>query len=79
MAKHVADSPTRKFRWAAGLTSLLLAAGVAGATAASADPITCPAGQVSVKTAAGWDCQNSGGNLSNAEDPKNPNASKGDF
>jgi hypothetical protein len=50
-----------------------------GAGVAHADPLTCPAGQVSVKTATGWDCQNNGGNTSNAEDPRNPNASKGDF
>jgi hypothetical protein len=55
------------------------AAAVLGATAAHADPITCPAGQTSTKTATGWDCVNNGGNTSNAEDPRNPNASKGDF
>lgn len=47
---------------------------------AFADPITCPAGQVSVQTAPGvWDCVNNGDNTSNAEDPRNPNAGKGDF
>jgi hypothetical protein len=63
------------------VAAVLAAAGLAifGAQVAHADPITCPAGQVSVKTATGWDCQNNGGNTSNAEDPRNPNASKGDF
>lgn len=47
---------------------------------AFADPITCPSGQVSAQTAPGvWDCVNNGGNASNAEDPRNPNAGKGDF
>jgi hypothetical protein len=64
----------------AGITGLLLAAGAAvGSTAAVADPITCPGGQVSTKTATGWDCVNNGGNTSNAEDPRSPNAEKGDF
>jgi hypothetical protein len=64
----------------------LLAAGiavagltVAAASTASAAPIECPGGQVATKTAGGWDCVNNGGNTSNAEDPKNPNAGKGDF
>lgn len=73
-------SKARKLRIVAGLTAALLAAGAAAvATTASADPITCPPGQTSVKTDTGWDCQNNGGNTSNAEDPKNPNAGKGDF
>lgn len=46
---------------------------------ASAAPINCPGGQVATKTAGGWDCVNKGGNTSNAEDPKNPNAGKGTF
>jgi hypothetical protein len=50
-----------------------------GMSTASAAPIDCPSGQTATKTADGWDCQNRGGNTSNAEDPKNPNASKGDF
>lgn len=49
------------------------------AAPAAADPITCPNGQESTKTADGWDCVNRGGNESNAEDPKNPNADKDDF
>jgi hypothetical protein len=80
MANHVADSTARKLRIIAGLTAALAAAGVATAAAASADPITCPAGQTSVQTGPStWDCVNGGGNTSNAEDPRNPNASKGDF
>lgn len=52
----------------------------ANAHLAFADPITCPSGQVSAQTAPGvWDCVNNGGNTSNAEDPRNPNAAKGDF
>jgi hypothetical protein len=27
----------------------------------------------------GWVCVNNGGNTNNSEDPKNPNADKGDF
>jgi hypothetical protein len=56
-----------------------LAIGVVNAAAASAAPITCPGGQTATKTADGWDCVNRGGNPSNAEDPKNPNAGKGFF
>ena len=55
------------------------AAGLVDATVASASPITCPGGQTATKTADGWDCVNNGGNTSNAEDPKNPNAGKGFF
>jgi hypothetical protein len=44
---------------------------------ASGAPIDCPGGQTATKTASGWDCVNRGGNSSNAEDPKNPNAEKG--
>ena len=47
--------------------------------AALAAPIDCPGGQTAAKTAGGWDCVNKGGNTSNAEDPKNPNAGKGKF
>jgi hypothetical protein len=80
MSKHVADSNARKLRIVAGLTAGLLGAGAAlAAGTAAADPITCPSGQVSVKTDAGWDCQNNGGNLSNAEDPRSPQKDKGDF
>ena len=59
--------------------SLALGLITLGSGAAFADPITCPSGQTSTKTATGWDCVNNGGNTSNAEDPRNPNASKGDF
>jgi|1186.fasta_scaffold937361_1 hypothetical protein len=50
-----------------------------GTGIASAPPIECPSGQTATKVASGWDCLNSGGNASNADDPKNPNAGKGDF
>lgn len=56
-----------------------LAVGLVSSTSASAAPIACPGGQTATKTATGWDCVNGGGNTSNAEDPKNPNAGKGDF
>lgn len=56
-----------------------LAASLVNAGTASAAPIDCPNGQVATKTASGWDCVNNGGNPSNAEDPKNPNAGKGFF
>ncbi|MCK6212700.1 hypothetical protein KZX45_19355 [Georgenia sp. EYE_87] len=56
-----------------------LAVGLASATTASAAPITCPGGQTVTKTADGWDCINNGGNDSNAENPKNPNAGKDKF
>jgi hypothetical protein len=50
-----------------------------GSVAAFAAPIDCPGGQTATKTASGWDCVNKGGNPSNAENPKNPNAGKGFF
>ena len=56
-----------------------LGLGLVTATAASAAPISCPGGQTATKTSSGWDCVNKGGNTSNAEDPKNPNAGKGFF
>jgi len=56
-----------------------LIVGLVNSTTASAAPISCPGGQVATKTATGWDCVNAGGNTSNAEDPKNPNAGKGTF
>lgn len=61
----------------AGGTTLGVVAISAGP--ASAAPITCPGPQVAVKTSSGWDCQNRPGNLSGAEDPKNPNAGKDKF
>jgi hypothetical protein len=56
-----------------------LAVGLVNSGTASAAPITCPGGQTATKTASGWDCVNNGGNTSNAENPKNPNAGKGFF
>ena len=53
--------------------------GVVTSSAADAAPIDCPNGQTATKVDSGWDCINNGGNRSNAEDPKNPNAGKGDF
>ncbi|HEX6418651.1 MAG TPA: hypothetical protein VFZ77_09145 [Acidimicrobiales bacterium] len=53
--------------------------GVVSSGAASAAPIDCPGGQTATKVDGGWDCVNRGGNTSNAEDPKNPNAGKGFF
>lgn len=64
---------------AVGLAVMGFTAVLAGAPAAQAAPIDCPGGQVATKTASGWDCVNNGGNTSNAEDPKNPNAGKGKF
>ena len=51
------------------------------AAPASADPITCPPGQVATLNPSdgGWVCVNAGGNTNLSEDPKNPNAGKGDF
>ena len=48
---------------------------------AHADPITCPPGQAATfnPPEGGWTCVNQGGNTNLSEDPKNPNASKGDF
>jgi hypothetical protein len=58
---------------------MFLAVGVVGSATASAAPIECPGGQTATKVEGGWDCVNKGGNTSNAEDPKNPNAKKGFF
>jgi len=52
---------------------------LSGTGIASAAPIDCPGGQVATKVAGGWDCMNRGGNTSNADDPKNPDAGKGFF
>jgi len=48
---------------------------------ASADPITCPPGQVATLNPSdgGWVCVNAGGNTNLSEDPKNPNAGKDKF
>ena len=64
---------------AVGLAVIGFTAALGGVPAAQAAPIDCPGGQVVTKTASGWDCVNNGGNTSNAEDPKNPNAGKGKF
>lgn len=63
-----------------GLVAALLGAGVATAGSASAAPITCPGGQTAVAIApSSWECVNNGGNTSNAEDPKSPQADKNKF
>ncbi|WP_158677276.1 hypothetical protein [Arthrobacter sp. PGP41] len=49
------------------------------ASAASAAPIACPGGQTVTKVDGGWQCINNGGNGSNRENPKNPNAGKDKF
>lgn len=78
MAKHC-----RAVRVA--VRAVAVSAVVAGLSAlaagpASADPIVCPPGQTSTQVAPSeWQCVNNGGNTSNAEDPRNPNATKGDF
>ena len=65
------------------LTILALALGflLSSAGFAAADPITCPPGQVGTHNPSegGWVCVNQGGNTNNSEDPKPPNADKGDF
>jgi hypothetical protein len=58
------------------------AAGVGlAAGPAHADPITCPPGQEAAHNPSdgGWVCVNKGGNANESEDPKPPNAGKGDF
>ena len=77
MALHAAPQPdrtvARRGGLVAGLTAALLAgAALFGISAASADPITCPNGQVSEKVDGGWACVNGGGNTSNADRTKNP-------
>jgi hypothetical protein len=60
----------------------MAAAGIGvAATPAYADPITCPPGQEATHNPSegGWVCVNKGGNTNESEDPKNPNAGKGDF
>jgi hypothetical protein len=64
------------------IIAALVAAGVgAGASPAHADPITCPPGQEATANPSdgGWTCVNKGGNTNESEDPKPPNADKGDF
>jgi hypothetical protein len=45
------------------------------AAPASADPITCPPGQVATVNPSdgGWSCVNNGGNLNDSGKTKNPN------
>ena len=51
------------------------------AAPASADPISCPPGQVATQNPSdgGWTCVNAGGNANLSEQPNSPNASKGDY
>jgi hypothetical protein len=58
-----------------------LALATLGVGTASADPIDCPPGQAATfnPSEGGWVCVNNGGNTNNSEDPKNPNAGKGDY
>jgi hypothetical protein len=58
---------------------MFLALGVVGSTTASAAPIECPGNQTAERVDGSWQCVNPGGNTSNAEDPKNPNAGKDKF
>jgi hypothetical protein len=69
----------KQLRRAAVLVVIAFATLLLSANQASAAPIDCPGGQTATKTASGWDCVNNGGNTSNAENPKNPNAGKGFF
>ena len=59
----------------------LVACLAAATVSASADPITCPPGQVGTfnPSDGGWTCVNQGGNTNLSEDPRSPNAGKGDF
>lgn len=78
MAQHAARSYTGAVL--AGLTAAALLGGAVAATAAFADPITCPAGQVSAQVSPSeWQCVNGGGNQSNAEQPRSPQADKTTF
>jgi len=66
----------------AGVAGSLITLGILAAPQiASADPITCPPGQVAALNPAdgGWICVNNGGNTNLSEDPKNPNVGKGYF
>jgi hypothetical protein len=64
-----------------GIAALGLCLAGIGAAPASADPITCPPGQVATLNPSdgGWVCVNKGGNANPSEDPKSPNKDKGDF
>ncbi|AUZ35749.1 hypothetical protein C3B78_15720 [Arthrobacter sp. PGP41] len=61
------------------MAGLLFTTLVVVASAASAAPIACPGGQTVTKVDGGWQCINNGGNGSNRENPKNPNAGKDKF
>jgi opacity protein-like surface antigen len=64
------------------IIAALVAAGIgAAASPAHADPITCPPGQEATANPSegGWMCVNAGGHGNNSEDPRPPNADKGDF
>ena len=64
------------------ITGIILSlAALAAPAAAQADPITCPPGQAATLNPSdgGWTCINNGGNTNLSEDPKSPNADKGDF
>ncbi len=64
-----------------GTAALALCISGLAAAPASADPITCPPGQAATLNPSdgGWVCVNNGGNTNLSEDPKNPNAGKGDY
>ena len=64
-----------------GIASLGLCLTGLAAAPASADPITCPPGQVATLNPSngGWVCVNNGGNTNLSEDPKSPNKDKGDY
>lgn len=65
------------------IATIALTIGLIGGAAgtALADPIDCPPGQTGTHNPSegGWVCVNNGGNTNNSEDPKNPNADKGDY
>jgi hypothetical protein len=68
-------------RRAAHIAAITAALILGGLGIAQADPIDCPPGQAATLNPSdgGWVCVNNGGNTNNSEDPKNPNAGKGDF
>lgn len=73
----MASRTTARIAFIGAATAALIGATVGTASAA---PITCPGGQTAEQVApSSWQCVNNGGNQSNAEDPKNPNADKSTF
>jgi hypothetical protein len=71
MAKHVADTHTRKVAIVGGILAALLAA---AAGVAEAAPITCPGGQTAQQVSPGnFLCVNNGGNADQSGQTKNPN------